>query len=74
MSARVPSPLHSYVAWLDGQSVARGTLADVERLARETFATPRYQEWRHGQPSTLRITRGPRQLFVKSIILQEVSS
>ena len=60
--------MNDYVAWLGGASVARGTLTEVERKAREVFATPLYQEFAKAE-TTLRITRGTRQLFVKSIVL-----
>ena len=56
-----------YIAWLNGTSVARGTLADVEAKAREIAATPRWRAWH--ATTTLRITRGARQLLVKSIII-----
>ena len=61
--------MNDYIAWLNGTSVQRGTLAQVERVAREIAATPRWKEYHEGQPTTLRITRGARQMFVKSIIL-----
>ena len=59
--------MSDYIAWLNGASVARGTLAHVERVAREIAATPRWLEY--NPTTTLRITRGARQLFVKSIVL-----
>ena len=61
--------MSDYVAWLNGQSVARGSLATVEAKAREIAATPRYLEWTPGT-IILKITRGARQLFVKSIVLK----
>ena len=62
--------MNEYIAWLNGNSVARGTLTQVEAKAREVFATPHFQEWglKNGA-AVLRITRGARQMFVKSIIL-----
>ncbi len=60
--------MRDYIAWLNGHSVARGTLSAVESKAREIAATPAFKEF-GGNPVVLRITRGARQLFVKSIIL-----
>ncbi len=62
--------MRDYVAWLNGQSVARGTLSHVDAEARKIAATPAYQEWEGPKGITLRITRGAEQLFVKSIILR----
>lgn len=61
--------MKDYIAWLNGCSVARGTLAQVEAKAREIFATPRWQEHHADKPTVLRITRGARQSFVKSVEL-----
>ena len=65
--------MKDYVAWLGkgndhGQSVAVGTLSDVERRARELYASPNWQVFSK-HLNTLRITRGKRQLFVKVIEL-----
>jgi len=57
-----------YIAWLDGHSVALGSLSYVEARAREIFHSEDYQRF-CGPTATLRITRGSRQLFVKSVIL-----
>lgn len=61
-----------YIAWLDGFSVAVGTLAEVERKAREHHATENYQHWQDGRDSTLRITTYGAQKFVKQIILAAI--
>lgn len=63
-----------YIAWLgyegeSGMSVKRGTLAQVENEARRIAATKNWQEWANGRKTVLRVTRGARQMFVKSIIL-----
>lgn len=60
--------MKGYVAWLDGHSVAVGTLSGVEAKARQIFHSENYQRF-CGPTTTLKITRGPRQLFVKSIVL-----
>ena len=61
--------MKNYVAWLDGQSVATGTLREVQDKAKQIFRSNNWQAF-EGNQATLKITRGPRQLFVKSIILQ----
>lgn len=61
--------MNDYIAWLDHDSVARGTLREVERKAREVFNSEDYQRYLT-KPVTLRITRGARQLLAKSIILR----
>ena len=67
--------MNDYIAWLNETSVARGTLAHVERIAREIAATPRWQEAEsHRGPTTMRITRGARQMFVKSVVLTNGSA
>lgn len=58
----------AYTAWLNGNSVARGSLADVERKAREIANSPLWLEW--NQHTVMKITRGPKQLFVKAINLR----
>jgi len=51
-----------YIAWLDGYSVAR-----------DVFATPDYQQWGcKGGVTTLKITRGPRQTFMRSFSLSKL--
>ena len=62
--------MNDYIAWLNGSSVARGTLSAVEAKAREVYATPAFQEYglKNGA-ALLRITRGAKQYFVKSILL-----
>ena len=62
----------NFIAWLNGVSVACGTLRDVEARAREIFSSVLWQthEGSKGQ-TVLRITRGSRQSFVKSILLAE---
>jgi hypothetical protein len=58
---------NDYVAWLDGTSVARGSLADVRAKAKAIFESDRWQE--HGARdgrSVLKITRGARQYFVEA--------
>jgi hypothetical protein len=57
-----------YIAWLNGQSVAIGGQAEVEKKAKDIFHSALYQEHRR-KPATLKITTDGRQLFVKSIIL-----
>lgn len=59
---------NGYMAWLNGASVAVGTMREVEAKAREIAATPLWREW--NPTTTLRITSGARQLFCKSIILR----
>lgn len=64
--------MKDYEAWLNGYSVARGTLANVELVARKVYATPNWQEFEASKgPTTLKITRGARQLFVKAIVLPQ---
>ncbi len=60
--------MKDYVAWLNGTSVASGTLAEVERKAKEIFKSALWQE-NEGTTATLRITRTAKQLFVTSKIL-----
>lgn len=63
-----------YVAWMKapgsvglGNSVAIGERADVERVAREIEATPR---WRLHHPQTeVTITRGERQAIVTTFLI-----
>ena len=59
-----------YIAWLNGQPVAKGTMREVELKAREIFSSALWQEFEVPKgPTVLKITRGPRQLFAKSVIL-----
>ena len=62
--------LQDYTAFLNGTSVAHGTLKHCRDYAREVFASPRWQEW-CGPKATLRIVRGARQYLVESVILQK---
>ena len=64
-----PGPMSEYVAWLNGCSVAMGKLSQVESKAIEIFNSKLWQENEGDKETNLRITRGGRQLFVKSIIL-----
>jgi len=59
--------MKDYIAWLNGTSVAVGTLTQVENKAREIAATERWKEY--NLKTTIRITRGARQVFVKSFEL-----
>lgn len=61
--------MKNYVAWLNGQSVATGTIREVQAKAEQIFQSEKWQTF-EGPQATLKITRGPRQLFVKSIILR----
>lgn len=59
-----------HIAWINGASVAIGSLEDVERKALETIATPRWQEF---NPQTiLRITFGTAQHTVKEYTIQNL--
>ena len=60
--------MKDYTAWLNGQSVASGTLREVDKKAKAIFLSENWQTF-EGE-TTLRITRGARQLFVKSVILK----
>ena len=60
--------MKDYVAWLNGQSVATGTVREVQAVAERIFRSDNWQTF-EGSQATLKITRGARQLFVKSIIL-----
>jgi hypothetical protein len=59
--------VRDYVAWLNGQSVAVGTLSHVESKAREIASTPLMIA--NEKEAVMRITRGARQMFVKSVVL-----
>lgn len=58
-----------YIAWLDGHSVARGTLSHCRDKARAVFNSECWRLVETKPHATLRITRGARQSFVESIIL-----
>lgn len=65
--------MNDYTAWLNGQSVARGTISQVETRAKAIAETENFREFGFiDGRATLKITRGARQLFVKSIILERV--
>lgn len=59
--------MQDYIAWLNGQSVAMGTLREVEEKARVIADSEDWRRWE--KKTTLKITRGARQYFVKSIEL-----
>jgi len=59
--------VRDYTAWLNGHSVATGTLSQVERKAQEVASTPLWIM--NEKEAILRITRGHKQLFVKSVVL-----
>lgn len=61
----------NFVAWLNGCSVAVGSLKDVERRARDVHASALWQEHEAPKGTTLRITSGARQAFVKSVVLND---
>ena len=66
--------MNDYVAWINGSSIARGTLAEVERKARAHIASPEWQAYGLKDGGTfMRITRGPRQSFVKSVRITQDS-
>ena len=56
--------MKDYIAWLNGASVARGTLAQVRAKAIEIFKSEGHKE------TILRITRGSGQYFVSSEVLK----
>lgn len=66
--------MEQYIAWLNGFSVARGTLLEVEQKAMEIIASPSYQEFgfRNGK-TELKITKGSRQIYLKSTMIQKVN-
>lgn len=63
--------MRDYIAWLNGTSVARGTESQVRDAAKKLAASERWQQTvtGRGRDTVLRITRGPKQLFVSSVIL-----
>lgn len=63
--------MKTYIAWLNGQSVARGTLPYVTTIARRIHATELWRESEGHKGTILRITRGPAQVPVRTIILSE---
>jgi len=58
--------MKTYIAWLNGTSVARGTEQEVRDKAIAIFNSDSWQQWgaRTGRPTYLRITRGARQTEV----------
>ncbi len=59
--------MRDYVAWLNGTSVARGTLKEVDAKARRIADSSLWKEFHVS--TTLKVTRGTRQLFVSSVRL-----
>lgn len=60
--------MNDYVAWIDATPVAYGPRRTVEAAAREIVASDQWQYMEPG-PTSIRITRGPRQLFVAAFII-----
>lgn len=56
-----------YIAWLNGTSVATGSISEVEAKAREIAASDQWQQ--HNSATTLKITTYGKQQFVKSVVL-----
>ena len=63
--------MKDYIAWLNGCSVMRGTLKQVRAHAIEIYKSDLWQARNGDKETKLRITRGPRQLFVSSEVLHE---
>lgn len=65
---------NDYVAWIRSEagsgwdSVAVGTLTSVKAKAVEIAKSDHWREWNPGA-TTIRITRGARQLFVHSFVV-----
>lgn len=68
--------MKTYIAWLNGTSVARGTEQEVRAKAIEIFNSDSWQQWgvRTGRATELRITKGARQSLVSSERLQDNQS
>ena|SRR5882724_13115214 len=60
--------MKTYIAWLNGTSVARGTEQEVRSKAIEIFNSYSWQQTvtERGKPTELRITKGARQSLVAS--------
>jgi len=56
----------TYIAWLNGCSVASGSLAHCKAEAAKVVRSARWQS-RHPGPATVRITQGARQLFAAAL-------
>jgi hypothetical protein len=68
--------MNDYIAWIkyegeigQGHSIARGTLKGVEQKAMEAVNGKDWKFWSDGRKSNILITRGAKQLFVKSILV-----
>jgi hypothetical protein len=59
-----------YIAWLDGYSVAVGSLAEVRAKAREIWASELFQKYAK-DCTVLKVTTYGRQSFVESITLRK---
>ena len=62
-----------YIAWLNGCSVATGTIPECEAHARRIFDTTTWQDTHIGKPTTLRITTYGRQTLVSETRLDSAT-
>lgn len=69
--------MNNYVAWLSyenneehEQSVYRGTLKECKNQARKIHESDNWKAWANNRKTHVKITRGAKQFFVTSYILQ----